>query len=405
MRDLASGKTEVQEPFPDSGSTLASSCAPRAEGPWIHPACILGAPSENAGRNRPFPRSHRPPCFRFFLPKMSLILDLIFTEPVDSATPLEVGFNRAAIQTHLASLAELGIYLGTSSWKYPGWCGSLYDDSRYLYRGRFSESRFNRCCLEEYAEVFKTVSVDAAYYTFPTKKYLEGLIEQVPETFQFVLKVTDEITVKHFPKLPRFGNRAGKPNVNFLNPELFVEQFLEPCRPFRNAIGLLIFEFSRFHPRDFRQGREFLAALDRFLQQLPLDWPLGIELRNRSFLRPEYFQMLRERKVAHVFNNWEAMPSVEEQLELEGAPVHGSLTAARFLLKPGRKYHEAVSMFSPYQVVKEPNESARNAGARMIRGGLGRRGKKTFILVNNRLEGNALVTIQSMLEGAARPTS
>ena len=115
--------------------------------------------------------------------------------------------------------------------------------------------------------------------------------------------------------------------------------------------------------------------------------------------------MLRERKVAHVFNNWEAMPSVEEQLELEGAPVHGPLTAARFLLKPGRKYHEAVSMFSPYQVVKEPNESARNAGARMIRGGLGRRGKKTFILVNNRLEGNALVTIQSMLEGAARPTS
>ena len=115
--------------------------------------------------------------------------------------------------------------------------------------------------------------------------------------------------------------------------------------------------------------------------------------------------MLRERKVAHVFNNWEAMPSIEEQLELEGTPVHAPLTAARFLLKPGRKYQEAVAMFSPYQVAKEPNESARNAGARMIRDALRRRGNQTFILVNNRLEGNALVTIQSMLEAAARPTS
>ena len=40
---------------------------------------------------------------------------------------------------------------------------------------------------------------------------------QVPEDFLFGLKVTDAITIKNFPNLPRFGDLAGKPNPNFLN--------------------------------------------------------------------------------------------------------------------------------------------------------------------------------------------
>ena len=72
------------------------------------------------------------------------------------------------------------MYLGTSSWKYPGWRGQIYTDDRYVWRGRFSETRFDRQCLAEYAEVFKTVCVDAAYYRFPDRAYLEGLVSQVP---------------------------------------------------------------------------------------------------------------------------------------------------------------------------------------------------------------------------------
>ena len=47
----------------------------------------------------------------------------------------------------------------------------LYDESRYLWRNKFAVSRFEKNCLSEYAEVFKTVCVDAAYYTFPSVKY------------------------------------------------------------------------------------------------------------------------------------------------------------------------------------------------------------------------------------------
>jgi uncharacterized protein YecE (DUF72 family) len=131
-----------------------------------------------------------------------------------------------------ANLAAQGVFIGTSSWKYPGWIGMLYDRARYEYRGKFAQARFNRECLAEYAEVFKTVCVDAAYYNFPSQRYLEGMINQTPDGFLFGFKVTDAITIKKYPKLDRFGDLAGKPNENFLNAELFAKAFLHPCEPF-----------------------------------------------------------------------------------------------------------------------------------------------------------------------------
>ena len=84
-------------------------------------------------------------------------------------------FPREALKQALASLAEENVYIGTSSWKYPGWCGMLYDDQRYLHRGKLAMSRFERDCLEEYSEVFRTVCLDAGYYQFPSPQYIRNL--------------------------------------------------------------------------------------------------------------------------------------------------------------------------------------------------------------------------------------
>lgn len=156
-----------------------------------------------------------------------------------------MAFDREHLKQSAAKLAASGIFIGTSSWKYPGWRGMLYDEDRYIWRGKFAESRFEKNCLTEYGEVFKTVCVDAAYYTFPSDKYLAGLASQVPADFQFGFKVTDQITVKKFPNLPRFGKRAGQPNEHFLNAEMFKRGFLKPCESIRPHVGLLMFEFSR----------------------------------------------------------------------------------------------------------------------------------------------------------------
>ena len=311
-----------------------------------------------------------------------------------------MAFDRDKVKRAVGELAGRGVYVGASSWKYAGWRGQLYDESRYVWRRRFSEARFERFCLTEYAEVFKTVCVDGSYYKFPDERFLQGLVAQVPDDFLFAFKVTDDITIKTFPKLDRFGARAGKANENFLNAALFASAFLGPFERCKSRVGLFILEFSHFHPEDFSRGREFVAALDQFLQACPSGWPLGVEIRNRAFLHPEYFAMLKERQVAHVFNSWSDMPPVGEQMAMPGVFTHPRLCGARFLLKPGRPYSDAVASFSPYDRLHEINPEGRAAAAALIqRAASAKAESRTFIYVNNRFEGNAPGTIADILEG------
>ncbi len=305
-------------------------------------------------------------------------------------------WNIADLKPRLRELATRNVFIGTSSWKYPGWCGQLYDGQRYLTRSKFSKKRFEETCLEEYAGTFSTVCVDAGYYKFPDGRYLEKLCAQVPDGFRFSFKVTDTITLKQFPNLPRFGSHAGRVNEHFLSASMFRASFLRPCAPFREKIGALIFEFSQFYPRDFEHGRDFVAALDMFLGELPAGWQYAVEVRNKTFLQPEYFEMLHRHGVAHVFNSWSRMPPVREQIGLENS-VTTDFVAARFLLTPGRTYEQAVKEFSPYEETKAPDPGARAAGRVLIEKAVAAGKRPSFIYVNNRLEGNALATIGAMI--------
>ncbi|MBI4660260.1 MAG: DUF72 domain-containing protein [Verrucomicrobia bacterium] len=308
-----------------------------------------------------------------------------------------MAFDRETVKQRAAQLAGQGVFIGTSSWKYEGWLRQLYTPARYEYRGQVARTRFERDCLSEYSEVFKTVCVDAAYYDFPRREYLQKQADQVPADFRFGFKVTDALTIKKFPKLDRFGPRAGQPNPDFLNADLFATAFLNPCEAIREKIGVLMFEFSRFWPSDYEHGRDFVGDLDKFLGELPQGWSYAVEMRNKHWLREEYFGCLAGHGVAHVFNSWDAMPPVGEQMALPGSRTNPQLVAARFLLKPGRKYEDAVKAFQPYDNIKEINAEARKAGATLIQEGVSAPMRKTFIYVNNRLEGNALATIEAML--------
>lgn len=312
-------------------------------------------------------------------------------------------FDRDQLKSAVAAFAAKGVFIGTSSWKYPGWFGQLYERDRYVWRGKFSNARFERNCLTEYAQVFKTVSVDAAYYQFPSRHWLEEMVSQVPANFQFALKVTDEITMNRFPNLPRFGRRAGQANENFLNADLFASAFLSACEPFKANMGVLMFEFSQFHSADFARGREFVAALDAFLEKLPRGWRYGVEIRNRSFLQPEYFAMLARHTVAHVFNSWQDMPPVSEQAAFPGSRTSPDFLAARLLLRPGRKYEEAVKRFSPYEHIQDPYPEGRTAVANLIKEAtVGGSETRSYIYLNNRFEGNALESIAAILDEAGR---
>ncbi len=312
---------------------------------------------------------------------------------------------RQKMMERAAALASKGVFVGTSSWKYPGWCGQIYTSARYEHKGKLNERLFKASCLKEYGEVFRTVGVDSTYYAFPSQSVIYQLAREVPADFLFGVKVTGDLTIKRYTEKSRFGQNAGEINPGFLDAELFKQSFLDPLKAFLGSVGIMMFEFSKFHPVDYETGRAFVDDLDRFFAALPKGLPYGVEIRNQNFLQPEYFAMLSRHRVTHVYNNWTAMPTVGEQMAMPGSLTNPALCAARFLLKPGRKYQEAVDAFSPYNEVKAPDPEAVAAGAKLITEGVGSPGRRTFIFVNNRLEGNALGTIAGMMAVAELASS
>ena len=296
-------------------------------------------------------------------------------------------FDRDGLRDHLADLAARGVRIGGSSWKYEGWVDQIYTRSLYQTRNKFSKRLFEETCLAEYARVFPTVCGDFAFYQFPTPEFWAKLFRQTPPTFQWGFKAPEHITVANWPVQPRYGALAGLPNHTFLDAPLFNQALLGVLEPWRDRVGVIVFEFGTFRQREFRNAAEFVGALDPFLSALPQGWRFAVEIRNADFLVPRYFDCLRAHHVAHVYNAWTRMPEIPDQMAIPGSRT-SDLIVARALLRQGRPYEEAVQKFEPYDRVQEVNESARKGLRELVHVALVD-GNPAFLFVNNRLEGNS----------------
>lgn len=316
------------------------------------------------------------------------------TPPPQSASPPMPLPEIAPLAKRLQRLAGRGVYLGTSSWKYPGWLGQIYDPAHYQTRKGLSQRKFDEECLTEYAGVFPTVGGDFSFYQFPKPDVWSRLFSQTPPEFRFSLKAPEEVTAERWPDLPRYGPRAGQDNPHFLDVELVKESLFRPLSAHGDRLGVLIFEFGMIHHPPLNQPARFVEALDLFLARLSGEgFRLAVEVRNREFLQPpdDYFACLRRHGVAHCLNSWTRMPSLAEQAALPGV-FTASHVAARLLLRPGRSYQQAVEAFSPYSEVRDPYEEGRAALRELIERCLAE-GRTLFAFVNNRFEGNAPRTI------------
>ena len=305
-------------------------------------------------------------------------------------------FDRDGLAGRLRALASENIYIGGSSWKYEGWLGQIYTRERYLSRGRFSRKAFEAECLREYAETFPTVCGDFAFYQFPSEEFWRRLFAHVPAGFRFAFKVPEQITCKLFPRHARYGPQAGRENEAFLDGRILQEMFLRPLLPYREKTPLLIFEFGAFGRRSFAGLGEFLDRLDPFLGALPPEFRYAVEIRNPEFLEKDYFSCLRGHGVAHVYNAWSKMPELRHQMAIQDS-VTADFLVSRALLRHGRVYEDAVGLFSPYTGIQDPNPEARESMRVLI--GRARENKQfLFLFVNNRLEGNAPLTILSLVD-------
>lgn len=300
--------------------------------------------------------------------------------------------NRAALERLRQTLPDL-VFLGTSSWTYPGW----HD---VVYHRTYPKTGASARMLEEYARfpLFRTVGIDSTFYRPPSENTLRQYARYLPPDFPCCSKVWDQITV-HTHSDARNPRLGGEKNPDFLNAGRFQAEVLDPyLQHFEGHIGPFIFEFQAIRAEDRVSPQRFADWLDSFFTQLPRTAPYAVEIRNPEFLHPSYFAVLREHGVAHVFNSWTRMPGIGEQLALDGA-IGAPFIVARALLRPGRAYQTAVESFKPYDRVQDVNPTLRADLVRLIETAVDAR-IPAYLLVNNRAEGSAPHTVAAVAEMA-----
>jgi uncharacterized protein YecE (DUF72 family) len=290
--------------------------------------------------------------------------------------------------TALAGLLPATVRFGTSTWTYDGWTGDVYHRH---YRGAQPAKR-----LEEYVRypLFRTVGIDSAFYEPPSEEVLRAYANALPPGFPCVSKVWEQITVKQ--------------NPDFLNATRFKDAVLGPySREFRDHAGCFVFEFQAMRGKDLPDPLQWADQLDAFLAELPRDFRYAVELRNPELFTGLHGEVLKRHRVAHVFNSWTEMPTIGDQLA-QPWTFTADFTVVRALLKPGRRYADAVKAFEPYDRIQEPQPELRRDLIKAIQEVLRRR-IEAFILANNRAEGNAPGTIREVArmwaeeEGLALP--
>jgi uncharacterized protein YecE (DUF72 family) len=161
--------------------------------------------------------------------------------------------------------------IGTSAFAAAGWPGTFYPE-------RMQPRDF----LSYYATKFDTVEVDSTFYRTPALTTVQGWYSKTPNNFIFAAKVPQVIT--HDKMLHDCDTE--------------MTAFLKVMDALHEKLGPLLLQFGYFNRAAFAGVNDFLARLVPFLRKLPKDHKFAVEIRNKSWLVPQFVEALRERGVA-----------------------------------------------------------------------------------------------------------
>jgi uncharacterized protein YecE (DUF72 family) len=295
----------------------------------------------------------------------------------------------------IAARVPAHVYMGTSSWTFPGWRG-------VVWAGAPSQADLVATGLAAYAThpLFRVAGVDRSYYGPLTSDDLAGYAAQLPPRYPCISKVWEEITTFAFPDHPRLGDRAGALNPSFLDPARTRDEVLAAYDAFDDHAGPFVFEIPPI-PRNALPRPDSLArAIERLLAALPERYAYAFELRNRELFTRRYLDTLRAHGAAHVLSFWTGMPTVGEQLDLPGV-LTAPFVVARLMLPPGSRYEERRAELAPFDRIVSPQREMRRDIVHLARA-CAAAGKTLFILVNNKAEGSAPLTIRALAEALGR---
>jgi len=195
------------------------------------------------------------------------------------------------------------IRVGTSAFTAAGWENAFYPPG-------MKPADY----LSYYATKFDTVEVDSTFYRTPSAATVNGWNRKTPDDFVFALKVPQLITHERV--------------LEGCDSEF--KEFVETADLLGPKLGPLLLQFGYFNKSAFKSLDEFLARLQPFLKKLPKDHKYALEIRNKNWLVPKLFDLLREYGVAYTMIDQAWMPRPEELLT-KGDPITADFTYIRFL--------------------------------------------------------------------------
>lgn len=292
-----------------------------------------------------------------------------------------------------------GVYLGTSSWSFPGWQGIVYG-------GAFTEGQLARNGLAAYAQhpLLRTVSIDRSFYQPLSTDEYARYAKQVPEHFRFVVKapalVTDTV-------VRGADGVADAPNPRFLDAELARDQFVNPAIAGLGAkSGPLVFQLTPLPRQLLRSADELHAIVERigtFIAGLPKEIngvaPIyAIEPRNAELLTPRLVRTLREVGARLCVSIHARMPEANRQSTalrvMDAIPDEGDEwrmkgpLVVRWNLHAGFRYDEAKNRYAPFDRLLDADILTRGTLAHLIHVAI-RSGQPAFVIANNKAEGSA----------------
>jgi uncharacterized protein YecE (DUF72 family) len=143
-------------------------------------------------------------------------------------------------------------------------------------------------------------------------------------------------------------------------------------------------------------AQDFTAKLDGFFSQLPKDFRYAVEIRNAGLLGPLYRSVLARHGVAHVYNHWSSMPPLLDQHRRMGT-FTAPFTVLRLLTPLNMSYEVAKKRAEPYNKIVGELPDMRRETVHLVKQAVAEN-RRAYVLVNNRLEGNAPLTVQALAD-------
>lgn len=317
--------------------------------------------------------------------------------PSPSTTPVAPAEPAAAWLTLAQRLRERWgerLYLGTSSWHFPGWAGWVWSRPE-------ADALLSRHGLAAYARhpLLRTVSLDRAFYRpLPAAEYA-GLATQVGPAFRFVVKAPALLTDAVLRDAAS-GSPQGE-NPGFLDPERAHALCALPCaQGLGDRLGVLVLQLSPLPARWLNEADALLHRLAACCAALRTALPpaclLALEVRDAALLTPALAAHLREHGVRYVLGLHDRLPPAEDQLPLLRATWPGDLVC-RWNLQRGHRYAQARDAWAPFNRLQAEDPETRLTLASVAAATLDA-GHRAFITINNKAEGCAPASVLALAE-------